>query len=119
METLRLRRIHEPSRVQRLLDAYISRTGNLPDSSYHVRNPHELPRSLRSVIDRATSLGETWSCWADGSHMWLFTCEMSLALSCERGAPVLLVRQYDEDADITDCGAWKFDAVGAWTRCAD
>jgi hypothetical protein len=44
---------------------------------------------------------------------------MSLALSRERGAPVLLVRQYNEDAGITDSGTWRFDAEGAWTRCAD
>lgn len=119
METLRLRRIQEPSRVERLLEAYISRTMILPHASYQLRDPRELPQSLQSVVARATAQGETWLCWAHSSHIWLFICEMSLALSRERGAPVLLVRQYNEDADITDSGSWRFDAPGAWTRCAD
>ncbi|HYM42423.1 MAG TPA: hypothetical protein VET46_06615 [Steroidobacteraceae bacterium] len=51
--------------------------------------------------------------------MWLFVCEMSLALSRERGSPVIVVRQYNEDADVTDSGTWRFDTLGAWTRCAD
>lgn len=100
-----------------LLDAYISKTVDLPEYSYKVRNPRELPQSLRGVVDRATAHGETWSCRAYGSHRWLFTCAMSLALSCERGAPVILARQFDEEADVRDAGTWRFDALGAWTRC--
>lgn len=119
METLRLRRIQEPSRVERLLDAYISRTAILPPNSYQVRDSCELPQSLRRVVARAADQGETWACWANSSRMWLFVCEMSLALSRERGAPVIVVRQYNEEADVTDSGTWRFDALGAWTRCAD
>jgi hypothetical protein len=119
METLRLRRIQEPSRVERLLDAYISRTAILPNGSYQVRQPRELPDSLRSTIAHANAQGESWSCWVQGSRVWLFVCEMSLALSRERGTPVLLVRQYNEDGEVTDSGTWRFDAAGVWTRCAD
>lgn len=119
METLRLRRIQEPSRVERLLEAYISRTAVLPNGSYQVRDARNLPESLRSVVARAAAQAETWSCWAHGSGIWLFTCEMSLALSRERGAPVLLVRQYNENGDVTDSGTWRFDAAGTWTRCTD
>lgn len=119
METRRLRRMQEPSRVERLLDAYISRTAILPPNSYQVRDPRDLPRSLRSVVALATAQGESWVCWANSSRMWLFVCEMSLALSRERGTPVIVVRQYNEDADVTDSGTWRFDALGAWTRCAD
>jgi hypothetical protein len=119
METLRLRRIQEPSRVERLLEAYVSRSVTLPHGSYQIRDSRELPQTLRSVIACATTQGETWSCWALGSHLWLFVCEMSLALSRERGAPVIVVRQYNEDANVTDSGTWRFDAMGAWTRCAD
>jgi hypothetical protein len=119
METLRLRRIQEPSRVERLLDAFISRTAMLPNGSYQVRQPRELPDGLRSAIAHANAQGESWSCWVQGSRVWLFVCEMSLALSRERGAPVLLVRQYNEDAEVTDSGTWRFDAAGVWTRCAD
>ena len=119
METLRLRRIQEPSRVERLLDGYISRTTSLPQGSYQLRDSRALPQSLKTVVARAAAQGETWACWAHGSHLWLFICEMSLALSRERGAPVILVRQYNEDGDVTDSGTWRFDAAGSWTRCAD
>jgi hypothetical protein len=119
METLRLRRIQEPSRVERLLDAYISRANILPSDSYQVRRPDELPGKLRVVVARAIEQGEVWACWASRSHVRLFTCHLSLDLSRERGAPVILVRVYDEAADLTDSGAWRYDPLGTWTRCAD
>jgi hypothetical protein len=43
---------------------------------------------------------------------------MSLALSCERGVPVLLVNAYGEDAELTDSGVWRYDLSGTWSRCA-
>lgn len=120
METLKLRRMQEPSGVERLLNAYISRTVALPPGTYQVLDTRELPQRLRSVITRAAARGETWSCWSHGARVWLFVCELSLTLSRERGAPVLLVRQYDEDAEIKDSGAWRY-APGSvtWTRLAD
>ena len=119
METLRLRRLQEPSRVQRLLEAYVSRANLLPEGSYPVRNPSELPERLKSVIARALAQGHVWLCWAHTSQIWLFTAEMSLALSRERGAPVVMVRRYDEDGELKDSGTWRIDALGTWSRCAD
>ena len=119
METLRLRRMQEPSRVERLLEAYVSRSGNLPDDAYQVRDKTELPQSLRLVVARAIEQGEVWSCWARGSQIWLFTCHMSLALSRERGAPVILLQVYDENAELKESATWRFDPRGEWTRCAD
>jgi hypothetical protein len=119
METLRLRRIQEPARIERLLEAYISRTSNLPDGSYQVRDARELPGPLQVLLTRAIEEGHVWSCWARGPQLWLFTCHMSLALSRERGTPVILVHLYGEDAELKDSGAWRFDSLGNWTRCAD
>jgi hypothetical protein len=119
METLRLRRMQEPSRVERLLEAYVARASSLPDGAYQLRDARELPRSLQTVLTRAIEEGQAWSCWARGSEIWLFTCHMSLALSRERGAPVLLVHLYAEDAQLRDSGAWRFDPQGTWTRCPD
>jgi hypothetical protein len=120
METLKLRRMQEPSRVAKLLDGYISQTVMLPQGAYQVRDARELPQSLRSVITRAGAQGETWSCWAHNARVWLFICELSLALSRERGAPVLLVRQYNEDAESKDSGTWRYaPGPGTWTRLAD
>ncbi|HEX4648586.1 MAG TPA: hypothetical protein VH111_07160 [Steroidobacteraceae bacterium] len=119
METLRLRRIQEPSRVERILDAYISRASLLPDDAYQIRDPSKLPENLQVLLARALKEGHVWSCWASGSHLWLFTCHMSLALSRERGAPVILVQLYGADGELKDSGTWRFDPVGNWTRCAD
>lgn len=120
METLKLRRMQEPSRVEKLLDTYVSRTVTLPHGAYQVRDAGELPRSLRSLITRAAGQGETWSCWAHHARIWLFICELSLTLSRERGAPILLVRQYNEDAEVKDSGTWRYaPGSGTWTRLAD
>lgn len=120
METLKLRRMQEPSRVEKLLDTYISQTVTLPPGAYQVREARELPQSLRSVITRAAAQGETWSCWAHNARVWLFICELSLALSRERGAPVLLVHQYNEDAESQGSGTWRYaPGSGTWTRLAD
>jgi hypothetical protein len=119
METLRLRRIQEPSRVERLLEAYVSRAGVVPVDAYQIRNRAELPRALQALLLRAIEEGQVWSCWADAGQIWLFTCHMSLALSRERGAPVLMVHLYGEDAQILDSGAFRFDPQGSWSRCTD
>lgn len=120
METLRLRRIQEPSRVERILDAYISRTSSLPDDAYQIRDPSNLPKNLQALLARGIKEGHVWSCWAcDPQHFWLFTCHMSLALSRERGAPVILVQVFGEDGELRDSGTWRFDPRENWTRCAD
>lgn len=119
METLRLHRLQEPSRVERLLEAYISRAGDLPYGSYQLRDAKELPRNLRTILAEAVEWGEVWSCWANGSQLWLFTGHMPLDRSCEHGVPVIELRVYDEDAELKDAGVWKFDPRGTWTRCTD
>lgn len=50
METLRLRRMQEPSRVERLLDAYIAHGGELSDDCYQIRDPSGLPSALRKRL---------------------------------------------------------------------
>jgi hypothetical protein len=44
---------------------------------------------------------------------------MSLALSRERGAPVLQVNRYEESGELKDAGSWMTDHDGTWRRCAD
>jgi len=119
METLRLRLIQEPSRVESLLEAFIARACILPEGAYHVRDRRELPNSVQPIVSRAIVQGQVWSGWARGAQIWLFTCDMSLPLSRERGRPVLAVRVYGEDADLKDSGTWRYDPLGTWSRCAD
>lgn len=119
METLRLRRIQEPSRVASLLEAYISRAGILPEGAYQIRDRRGLPCRVQTIVSRAITQGHVWSGWARGDQIWLFTCEMSLPLSRERGAPVLIVHVHNEAGDVTDSGTWRYDPLGTWGRCAD
>ena len=119
METLRLRRIQELSHLERLLEAYISRDGDVPYGSYQLRDPKELPKSLRAVLAQAVEQGGVWSCWVSDSHLWFFTGPMPVDRARELGAPVIELRVYDEDAELKDSGAWRFGPRGTWTRCAD
>ena len=119
METLRLRRIQEPSRVESLLDAYISRACLLPEGAYQIRDRSSLPNRVQMIVSRAMTQGHVWSAWARGSEFWLFTGEMSLPLSRERGSPVLSVHVHNEDGEVMDSGTWRYDPLGTWSRCAD
>jgi hypothetical protein len=119
METVRLRRIQEPSRVENLLESYISRARILPDGAYQIRDRSALPARVQAIVSRAKAQGHVWSGWARGAHVWLFTCEMSLPLSRERGAPVLIVRLHNEDGEVVDSGTWRYDPLGTWSLCAE
>jgi hypothetical protein len=119
METVRLRRIQEPSRAQRLLEAYIARAEIVPEGAYQIRDPNELPHSVQAIVSRENAQGHVWSVWAQGVHIWLFTGEMSLPLSRERGTPVLIVCLHNQDGEIMESGTWRYDPLGMWSRCAD
>jgi hypothetical protein len=119
VETVRLRKIQQPSRVERLLEAFITSGEMLPPDSYQIRDAQALPEVLRKVVTRATDQGRVWSCWAARSRSWLFTCDMSLALSRERGAPVIQVTIHDEHGEVTDSGSWMIDRHGNWVRCSE
>jgi hypothetical protein len=119
METKRLRAIQQPSHVERLLDAYITRGNALPENAYQIRDPEALPLSLRGVVLQAAQEGRVWACWAYGPQIWLFTAEMSLPLSRERGAPVLCINRYGERAELTEASSWVVDPGGQWRRCGE
>jgi hypothetical protein len=108
----------QPSQVERLLEAFISR-GALPEGCFQIRDPNALPTELQRLIGGAANEGRVWSCWANNFEVWLFTCEMSLPLSRERGEPVLLVSRYGEGGVLQDSGAWMRGLEGRWQRCAD
>ncbi len=117
MDTMRLRKIQAPSHVERLLESYVSRGNLLLPDSFQIRATRALSPQLQRVVTRATHKGHVWACWADSHQTWLYTCEMSLPLSRERGAPVLLIEQYDEAGELKDSGTWVSDQEGKWRRC--
>jgi len=119
METRRLRTIQQPSHIERLLEALVSRANLLPKDSYQIRDPAALPPPLQEVIAQAARDGRVWGCWANSYETCLFTSEMSLPRSRERGVPVLLVSRYGESGDLQDAGAWTTDLEGKWRRCSD
>lgn len=71
-----------------------------------------LPGTLGEILARAKARRRTWACWVDSVHAWLFTCEMSLALSRERAPPVLKVDQHDDPAVLSESGTWTTDHYG-------
>ena len=118
METLRLRQIQAPSQVESLLEAYVLRAGNLPEGAYQIRDRSELPGRVQTIVSWATTQGHVWLGWTRGAQIWLFTGEMSLPLSRERGTPVLIIRLHNEEGELVDSGTWRY-ATGNWSRCAD
>ena len=84
METMRLRSIQQPGRVDRLLELFIIGTNRVPQDAYHVRSPSGLSHDLRVIVQEAQQKHRAWSVWTDDHGTWLFTGEMSLALSRER-----------------------------------
>jgi hypothetical protein len=119
METMRLRNLLQPSQVEILLEALVSRGDLLPKDCYRIRDPKALSSQLQMIVARAAAEERVWACWATTHDTWLFTCEMSLHLSRERGTPVLLVNRYGEDGSLQDVGSWAADAEGKWQRCGD
>jgi hypothetical protein len=119
VETLRLRKIQQPSKVERLLEACISRSDVLPKGCHQIRDPASVPQGLQLILNQATTQGKVWSCWTNSSDTWLLTCEMSLALSRERGTPVLQVDLHDKDGRLSESGTWTTDPQGTWCRAGE
>ena len=120
METLRLRRIQDPSAVERLLDLFVNGTDRVPPEAYPVHTRSWLSNpDLKSVVYMAQQKHRTWCAWTDDKCTWLFTAEMSLELSRERGVPVLEISAYSEHGELQETGFWAHSKDGKWQRCAD
>ncbi len=90
----------------------------VPEDAYQVRLTSAVPKDLRGVAELAAKEGRVWACWAQGSRAWLFTAEMPLDLSRERGAPVIRVNVCDEGG-VKDSGLWMPNRDGSWQRCTE
>jgi hypothetical protein len=111
-------RVHRTSKVEELLESYISQSEVVPRGSYQLHEPYSVPCDVRRVLTQAVKEGQTWSCWAHGGRLWLFTCNISSSLSRECGAPVLHVSLYGEHGELRDYGTWMPDCQGKWCRSA-
>jgi hypothetical protein len=118
METRKLRKLQRPSEVERLLEALVSCSDLIPAGAYPIRDLASVPQELRRMATQAKQNGRAWSCWAHSFRTYLFTGEMSLPMSRERGAPVLQVNLYDDEG-LKDSGPWTPDRDGKWSRCSE
>lgn len=117
MEMVRLLcKIRRASKIGELLESYISQSNVVPMGSYQIHKSSSVPWEVRKVLTQAVKEGQTWSCWAHGSHTWLFTCNMPHLPSRERGAPVLQVSLYGDDGRLQDCATWLPNEHGRWCR---
>jgi hypothetical protein len=119
VETLRLKRIQEPTHVDELLHSFVQSAGIVPEDTYVVRDRSGLPEGMRDRILKAERNGHSWECWSDGSRTWLFTAEMLLDQSRERGMPVLQVGQFDEEGQLQETGCYVSGKRARWGRCSD
>ena len=119
MEWSRLLKIRHRSKLDELLESYISQSEIVPKGSYQICQRDSVPREVRNALTQALKQDRAWSCRAHGLHTWLFTCRVSRPLSRERGAPVLLVSLYGDDGGLRDCGTWMPDSQGKWCRSAN
>ncbi len=74
---------------------------------------------MQPVLSQAVQERQAWACWANNRETWLFTCEVLLPSSHERGAPVLQVNQYGENGELKDADSWMTDPDGKWQRCTE
>jgi len=119
MNTMRLQAIHQPERVERLLEAYVQAADLLPPDAYRIRDRGALPTAVQALIAQAIRRRELWCCYTDGTAVQLFVGEMSLSRSLERRSPVLEIRRYTERGDLAASGAWITDQDGHWRPCTD
>ena len=119
MDTERLRTIQQPSQVEALLESFVASVDVLPDSARKLADLNELSLVLRQLAITAGEKDKVWGAWTDNHRTWLFTAELSLALSREHGRPALQVDMYGEHGQLTDSSNWLSARDGQWRRCAE
>lgn len=109
--------MQQPAQVERLLEAFATRSGLLPQRAHRIRDPAAFPEKLRRLLTEASE--HVVLCFSHGSQSWLFTGMVSVALSQERNAPVLWVNVYISEGALIEVGAWTVDHDGKWPQCGE
>jgi hypothetical protein len=117
MQTMKLRSIQAPGHAGELLESFIRHQGVLNDESRELKAERELTPRLEKLAQRSLDEGGVWRAWTDEREMWLWASEVSLALSRERGMPVMEIRRYDEHGNVEDSGTWVRVRQDQWQRC--
>jgi hypothetical protein len=105
METMRLRAIQQPSRVEELLESYAASRRLVPADAYAIRSIDDLTPELRALVRRQDE-EHAWRAWSDDRHVWFLSGELSLPLSRERRLPVLHIHRHDEEGRLEESGVW-------------
>ena len=119
MQTMRLRAIQQPGTAGELLDSFVRAEGNLALDSRELTRERELTPTLERIAQRSLGNGCVWRAWTDDRAMWLWSSEVSLELSRERGMPVMEIRRYDENGQVEDAGTWVRVRADEWKRCGE
>lgn len=118
MQTLKLFAYQQPSRVEMLLESLVLAKGELPGRARRVQDRSDLPSALQKQVLQAQKNERVWSAWMDEERIWLFTAEMSMALSRERGCPALHVGVYNEQGKMQEWRLWVHLKDGSWQQCS-
>lgn len=117
MQTMRLAALQAPSRIQTLLESLLL-ARLMPDGARRITDRHELPSSLQKIVIKGCDAEKAWIAWTDEYVICLFTAEMSLELSRERGCATLNVGRYDMSGKMREWQIWAMLNDGTWQRCA-
>ena len=118
MQTMRLFAYQSPSRIAALLESLLQTCGHVPGNARKVTDRSELPSALQKVVINSQNTERVWSAWTDEARIWLFTAEMSLELSRERGCPALQVGSYEVDGKLIRWQVWTYLKNSTWQQCA-
>jgi hypothetical protein len=114
MRTLTLRNMQQPSYLDTVLYSLVMQQDVLPADAYPVRESEKLPSPLRRIVEMTTHVGQSWGCWTDERHHWLFIAKLPLT----RGKPVLHLSRYNEAGDLGETSKWHCDDKDQWHRVA-
>jgi hypothetical protein len=117
METAKLRALQRPSETDSLLDSFVWNRPANPKGLRKVVNLTELSAALQKIARNAKQQNRAWGAWTDERNDWLYTAEMSLAMSRERGHPVLEVASFNEDGHLEESEVWMRTGDGRWQQC--
>ena len=113
----RLEKSRQSFEVEKLLEAFATCSGLMPEGVHRVEDLRAFPEGLRRLLTR--SFAHVWVGFSHGSRSWVFTGMVSPSLSRERGGPVLWINAYAGDGTLIEAGAWALGPQGSWRRCGD
>ncbi len=116
MQTERLRTIQHPGRVGDLLESLIESRQVVPPGLTRVASATALSSPLRLLSRAVERRDSIWRAWTDGARVWFFEALFALALSRERGKPVIELREYDEMGEIMRVMTFVSTSAHGWQR---